>query len=1268
MPRRTSRVRSSQIRRPFEALESRRFFAAHVLGDPTVYQTIQAAVNAALPGGIVTVDPGVYAEQVTVNKKLIVQGARAGVDARSNSRGVGESIVVGQTDATGKITGGFKIAVNDVTLDGFTVQGQTTLTDTDGAGIVIRPNINGTKIFNNIVQNNVAGLYLANNSTTNPTVIQYNLFRSNNNDGDHSGRGIYTNGGLTGGNLVNVTIDSNAFLYNMGSPATTTTVEAAISLQTLAENAQSDIRITNNIFDQGGKAVLFFNVSNSLIAGNTITYMRDQWSGALRFEGGDSNITIRDNTLYGNTGPAIRIDNKAVPGTNFGFVINRNNFYGNGYNTAKEALVVNGDQYDGPLDARNNWWNSASGPSGSFTGSGEQVQANGHDINVSGWATSIIPRPLLGYLGVNQMTESTIQFEEFDHGGRGIAYNDDSTRAGNNKYRQPQTVDISTTNDTGGGVHVMTVKAGEWLQYSINVLTSGIYDFAARVANGVAGGKFRVEIDGANATGAIAVPNTGASTTWATIVKSGLNLTAGNHILRIVFEADGGNFNWFKLTNITPVLTPAAPTGLVASAASFSAVNLAWQDKSNNETGFIIERKTGAGAWEIITTTPAGATTYTDAGLSQSTAYTYRVRAKNDSGESANSNESAVTTPEQQTVFYLSDLTWIGTPVNGWGPVERDQSVGGANENDGTAITLNGVVYAKGLGAHANSEIIFNLNGQYGAFLSDVGVDDRQTTNGSVSFQVFADGVKIFDSGLMLANSPTQSINVSVAGVQQLKLIVTDGGDGTSFDHADWAGARLVLAPAAPPTAPATPTGLGTSVASATQINLTWTDVATETSYRIERSIDNINFTSIGTTSAGVTAYSDATASASTQYYYRIVAVNNVGDSAPSDSASATTPALPTPPLAPSGLVASAVSESKIDLTWLDNSDSETGFIIERSLNGIDGWTQIATPAAGTTSYSDSTGLSASTQYFYRVRATNTAGASADSNVADATTSTPVPTVPAAPTGLAASATNFTQLNLTWTDNAVDETGYIVERSTDGTNFTQVATLAANSNSFSDPNLAAGTKFYYRVRAMNDVGPSLDSNIASASTVAANGLPAGWASGDIGAVGVAGSTTLSNGVYTVKGAGTDIWGNADSFHYAYRQVTGDATIIVRVTSVQNTDLLAKAGLMFRDSLAPNAKEVGLFVTPGGGLRLMRRTATGGSTTASSVAGPKAPYWLKLVRAGGTITAYSSTNGATWTTVGSVSVSMNSTIYVGMAVTSKKTTATATATFDNLSVT
>jgi hypothetical protein len=129
--------------------------------------------------------------------------------------------------------------------------------------------------------------------------------------------------------------------------------------------------------------------------------------------------------------------------------------------------------------------------------------------------------------------------------------------------------------------------------------------------------------------------------------------------------------------------------------------------------------------------------------------------------------------------------------ANAWGSYEKDRSNGEQASGDGRTITLNGQTYAKGLGIHAGSELRYNLNGQFTTFQSDVGIDDEAGNNGSVVFQVWADGAKIFDSGTMTGSTATKNVNVNVAGKKELKLVVTDSGNGNTWDHADWANARV---------------------------------------------------------------------------------------------------------------------------------------------------------------------------------------------------------------------------------------------------------------------------------------------------------------------------------------------------------------------------------------------------------------------------------------------------------------------------------------------
>ncbi|MGI8747549.1 MAG: NPCBM/NEW2 domain-containing protein [Deinococcus sp.] len=160
----------------------------------------------------------------------------------------------------------------------------------------------------------------------------------------------------------------------------------------------------------------------------------------------------------------------------------------------------------------------------------------------------------------------------------------------------------------------------------------------------------------------------------------------------------------------------------------------------------------------------------------------------------------------------LSALPWASAD-NGWGPPERDQSNGELLSGDGAALTLNGKVFPSGLGVHAPSRLVYAPGGSCGRFRALVGLDDEVRSLGTVSFQVWADGVRLWDSGRMTGLSPAASVDLNVAGRKEVQLVVTDGGDGNLYDHADWAGATLdgcggqnaAVTPASIPSNPAPP-------------------------------------------------------------------------------------------------------------------------------------------------------------------------------------------------------------------------------------------------------------------------------------------------------------------------------------------------------------------------------------------------------------------------------------------------------------------------------
>jgi titin len=192
------------------------------------------------------------------------------------------------------------------------------------------------------------------------------------------------------------------------------------------------------------------------------------------------------------------------------------------------------------------------------------------------------------------------------------------------------------------------------------------------------------------------------------------------------------------------------------------------------------------------------------------------------------------------------------------------------------------------------------------------------------------------------------------------------------------------------------------------------------------------------------------------------------------------------PPAAPSALSATAASGVRIDLAWTDNSGTEQGFRVERApdVGGAPGtYAQIASVGANVTTYAN-TGLTNGTRYWYRVRAYNTAGNSAYTGDASATTLS----IPAAPSGLQGTAASSTAIDLAWIDNSNNEASFRLERAPDvagapGT-FGSAVTLGANVTTYRATGLAAATSYWFRVRAQNTVGNSAFSTPARVTTLA----------------------------------------------------------------------------------------------------------------------------------------------------------------------------------------
>jgi regulation of enolase protein 1 (concanavalin A-like superfamily) len=175
--------------------------------------------------------------------------------------------------------------------------------------------------------------------------------------------------------------------------------------------------------------------------------------------------------------------------------------------------------------------------------------------------------------------------------------------------------------------------------------------------------------------------------------------------------------------------------------------------------------------------------------------------------------------------------------------------------------------------------------------------------------------------------------------------------------------------------------------------------------------------------------------------------------------------------------------------------------------------------------------------------------------------------------------------------------------------------------------------------------------ISLVPTVSAQTLSGGWTATNIGSPALSGSVTFNGSVFSVSAAGTDIAGTSDQFVFTYRTLAGDGDIVARVNSLGNTHAWAKAGVMIRGALAANAQHVYAAVSPSSGAVMQHRSTAAGSTTDTPSGGGGAPGWVKVERRGSTFRTYRSSDGVAWQQIGTVSMSMPATTYVGLAVTS-----------------
>jgi regulation of enolase protein 1 (concanavalin A-like superfamily) len=403
-----------------------------------------------------------------------------------------------------------------------------------------------------------------------------------------------------------------------------------------------------------------------------------------------------------------------------------------------------------------------------------------------------------------------------------------------------------------------------------------------------------------------------------------------------------------------------------------------------------------------------------------------------------------------------------------------------------------------------------------------------------------------------------------------------------------------------------------------------------------------------------VLTFAEPTLAGSLRYFYRVSALDSGnGVSAPSIVVSAVNR-----PSAVTNLTVTPWTTSAIILNWHD-TDGETGYRIERQAPG-GSFTSIGTTGPNVPSFTDSL-ASAGTTYTYRVVPLSAQGDGQGAITAGTARL-------AAVTGFSFVEVLSNKITFRW-DDLPNETGYRIERSTDGENWSTLTNIGPGATQYSDLAVSQFRTFYYRVMGTAGAAIGVYPTPLIAATPATNPLPAPWLSSDIGMVPGRGATSSSSPTtFNMLSIGDNIEGGNDQFRFTYQPITGDGQIIARVSSVENTDGSALAGVMIRESLVQNIRHASIFVSPEDGIQMIYRSAVAGSaTTIAGSTTTKAPVWLRMTRTGSILRGSTSSDGVNWTDVGSVTISMNATVYVGLAASSYDSAKLGSSAFTNVQV-
>ncbi len=367
-----------------------------------------------------------------------------------------------------------------------------------------------------------------------------------------------------------------------------------------------------------------------------------------------------------------------------------------------------------------------------------------------------------------------------------------------------------------------------------------------------------------------------------------------------------------------------------------------------------------------------------------------------------------------------------------------------------------------------------------------------------------------------------------------------------------------------PNTAPAAPSNLAATAPSSTSVNLTWTDNSTNpnlaTSFTIQDSTDNVNFSTVTTAAGGTTSITIGGLLSQTTYYFRIDASNGINASAYTKSVQVSTGTTTAQaPAAPTGLNGTPLTATSVSLNWTNNATNQTGFALDRATDS--GFTQNLVTQnlpASPFSFTDSAaGLAPGGTYYYRIRATNGVGASNNSNAIPVV----IPNAPAKPTNAAVTGVTSTEIDLSWTDNAGrTASGYNILRSTNNGTFSVYATLPASNlappstYTWADTGVTPGTSYEYHIAAVNSSGNNDFAGAnAEAITLAPSGLTPTLANGQVTLTWTVPVGALNYNIYrgTASGQETLYQSSITTTSYTDTTATAGTKYYYTVTAVNN---------------------------------------------------------------------------------------------------------------------